>query len=196
VIINNLPTDSTIQARLLLGFIGILWIVWLTDEICSGALKKNGIRPQTNDGLWGILAAPLLHADFRHISVNTVPLAILGWLIMMRSTQDFLIVTAVAWAASGIGVWIFGEMKSNHIGVSGVIFGYIGFLLMRGYFERSFGAIATAIVVGLLYGQSIWGIFPLSRGVSWQGHLFGFIGGTLAARYLPLLQQWLSQMRL
>lgn len=85
---------------------------------------------------------------------------------------------------SGLGVWLFAPPYTNHIGASGVIFGYFGFLLSRGYFERSFGTIALSIVVALLYGGMIWGVLPTQIGISWQGHLFGFLGGILAARML------------
>jgi membrane associated rhomboid family serine protease len=103
---------------------------------------------------------------------------------MLRETSDFFVVTIITMLVSGFGVWLTAPAYSIHIGASGVIFGYFGFLLLRGYFERSFAAILFSLIVGLLYGGLIWGVLPLQYGISWQGHLFGFIGGALAARLL------------
>jgi membrane associated rhomboid family serine protease len=103
---------------------------------------------------------------------------------MLRETSDFFVVTIITMLVSGLGVWLTAPAYSIHIGASGVIFGYFGFLLLRGYFERSFAAILFSLIVGLLYGGLIWGVLPLQYGISWQGHLFGFIGGALAARLL------------
>jgi membrane associated rhomboid family serine protease len=84
---------------------------------------------------------------------------------------------------SGLGVWLFGA-SGVHVGASGLIFGYLGFLLLRGYFERNFPSILLSLIVGFLYGGAIWGVLPTQPGISWEGHLFGFIGGVLAARLL------------
>jgi membrane associated rhomboid family serine protease len=116
---------------------------------------------------------------------NTLPFLVLGWLIMLRNTHDFLRVTLVVGLASGLGTWLFGS-PGSHIGASGVIFGYLGYLLLRGFFERRLGSISLSVLVGTLYGSMIWGILPLQQGISWEGHLFGFLGGVLAARRLKL----------
>lgn len=182
-----------VHAKILIGFISILWILELTDTLLlKGALNRYGIRPRKIEGLWGILWAPLLHGNLRHLSANTVPLLVLGWFVMLQSVLDFIVVTVIVWLASGLGAWMFGGPRSNHIGASGLVFGYLGFLLFRGYFERSVLAIALAVIAGALYGSAIWGILPIRRGRSWQGHLFGLIGGTLAARFLPQIRQWVE----
>jgi len=93
---------------------------------------------------------------------------------------------------SGLGTWLLGGFNTNHIGASGLVFGYFGYLLWRGYFAQSFSAIAIAVLVGLLYGSMIWGVLPIHQGKSWQSHLFGFISGGVAARYLPELQNALT----
>jgi membrane associated rhomboid family serine protease len=141
------------------------------------------------------LLAPFLHGSLGHLAANTIPFVILGWLVMLPETNDFFIVTAVALLASGFGVWLFGGSNTMHVGASGLIFGYFGFLLLRGYFERGVGSVAISFVVGSLYGGLIWGVLPIRRGLSWQGHLFGFIGGVLAARFLPQLQQWFQLIK-
>lgn len=184
--------EWALHVRILGGFISVLWVLEIADTlIFKGWLNRFGILPRRWLGLRGILLAPLLHGNLRHLSMNTVPLVVLGWLILVRSTQVFVIVTAAVWLIGGLGVWLFAGSKSNHIGASGLVFGYLGFLLMNGYVEQSLVAIATTILVGLLYGSTLWGILPLQRGVSWQGHLFGVLTGGLCAYYLPQIQDWL-----
>ncbi|NEQ26728.1 MAG: rhomboid family intramembrane serine protease, partial [Microcoleus sp. SIO2G3] len=158
-------------------------------------LNRLGIRPRTQIGLRGILFAPLLHGTWRHLSANTMPFVVLGGFVLLRGLDEFAIVTATAWLISGLGVWLFASSDSLHIGMSGIIFGYFGFLLLRSYFEQDLTSAAIALIVVVLYGPIIWGVLPIRRGVSWQGHLFGLIGGGLAARYLPQLQQWLEVIR-
>jgi membrane associated rhomboid family serine protease len=109
---------------------------------------------------------------------------VLGWFVMLRRTSDFFTVTAIVMLVSGLGTWLFAPAYTLHIGASGVVFGYLGFLLSRGLFERSIGSILMSVVVGVLYGGAIWGILPGQIGISWQGHLFGLIGGVIAARML------------
>ncbi|MGR3275791.1 rhomboid family intramembrane serine protease [Acaryochloris marina NIES-2412] len=184
--------EWALHVRILGGFISVLWVLEITDTlIFKGWLNRFGILPRRWIGLRGILLAPLLHGNLRHLSMNTVPLLVLGWLILVRSTPVFVLVTAAVWLIGGLGVWLFAGSKSNHIGASGLVFGYLGFLLMNGYVEQSLVAIATTILVGLLYGSTLWGILPLQRGVSWQGHLFGVLTGGLCAYYLPQIQDWL-----
>lgn len=167
------------------GLLGIIWgVSTINLLIFGGALNLYGIRPRTVDGLWGILLMPFLHGGFPHLLANTVPFATLGWLVMLRRMADFFIVTAVTILISGLGVWLTGPTNSVHIGASGLIFGYFGFLLLRSYFERSLYAILFAILVLLVYGGLIWGVLPQQNGVSWQAHLFGFVGGIVAARFL------------
>ena len=110
---------------------------------------------------------------------------------LLQGVPEFTIVTAVVWVVSGLGVWLFAAPHTLHVGASGIIFGYFGFLLSRSYFEQDLRSAAVSVVVALLYGPLIWGILPSRRrGISWQGHLFGFVGGILTARYLPELKQW------
>ncbi|NEQ30268.1 MAG: rhomboid family intramembrane serine protease [Leptolyngbya sp. SIO4C5] len=179
-----------LHAQILGGMVAVLWVLELFDSLfLQGALNRYGIRPRRQAGLSGIVLAPLLHGNLRHLSANTLPLVVLGWFILLGGVQNFVLVTVVVWLVSGVGVWLLGQPRSNHIGASGIVFGYLGFLLMRGYVEQSPEAIAIAVIVGFLYGGSIWGILPIRRGQSWQGHLFGLIGGGLAAYYLTDLQQ-------
>ena len=173
------------QVLILGGLVAIFWGLEIVDSsFLRGSLDLYGIRPRSLIGLRGILFAPFLHGSFAHLAANTAPFLTLGWLVMLREMSDFFVVTIITMLVSGIGVWLTAPAYSIHIGASGLIFGYFGFLLLRGYFERSFAAILFSLIVGLLYGGIIWGVLPLQYGISWQGHLFGFIGGAIAARLL------------
>ena len=174
------------QMTTLLGWVGLLWVI----EIVDWLLFRNqlpqffGIQPWSVRGLLGIVCAPFLHGDFAHLLANTLPLLTLGWLVMLRGRGEWIAVSAIAALCSGLGTWVFGGLNSTHIGASGVIFGYFGFLLLRGYFERSLSAIAFSLLVAFLYGGIIFGVLPTAQTISWQGHLFGFLGGVLAAKLL------------
>lgn len=177
------------QAVILGGFVVLLWIVEILDALVfRGALNQYGIRPRELSGLWGILFAPFLHGNFEHLIANTFPLVTLGWFVMVREISDFFIVTLFAAILGGLGTWLIGVSGSVHIGASGLVFGYLGFLLLRGYFERSVTSIALSLLVFVLYGSLIWGVLPNQPGISWEGHLFGFIGGAIAARLLAKTQ--------
>jgi membrane associated rhomboid family serine protease len=166
------------------GLITLMWVLEIVDQLTGRSLDQLGIIPRTTVGLRGILFAPLLHGSFTHLLANTIPFLTLGWFVMLRRTSDFWIVSAIAMLVGGLGTWLIGAPYTVHIGASGVIFGYLGFLLFRGYFERSFISILLSVGVGALYGGLIWGVLPGRIGVSWEGHLFGFIGGAIAARLL------------
>lgn len=164
--------------------VGILWVVTVADFFLHGWLLQYGIVPRTYLGMRGILFAPFLHGNFNHLMANTLPFVSLGWLVMLRRTSDFYWVTLIAILLGGLGVWLIAASDSVHIGASGVIFGYLGFLLSRGYFERSLVSVLASAIVAFIYGGLLWGLLPSQHGISWEGHLSGFIGGMLAARVL------------
>ena len=193
--LSQIAEQAVQQGKFLLALVGLLWLLELMDSLLlNGALNRYGIRPRRFIGLRGIVLAPLLHGDLGHLSANTLPLLVLGSLILLSGLQTWILVTGIVWLLSGLGVWLLGQPRSNHIGASGIVFGYLGFLLMRGYVDRSPGAIALAVIAGLLYGSALWGLLPLRRGRSWQGHLLGFIVGGLVAQTLPQLQQILAMV--
>jgi membrane associated rhomboid family serine protease len=171
------------QLTILGGFVLFFWMLELIDlVIFRGGLDGLGVRPRTLNGLIGIFIMPFLHNGFGHVLANTVPFLVLGWLVMIRRTADFYFVTAVVILVSGLGVWLLGGANTVHIGASGLIFGYFGFLVLRGYFERSFFSIVLGIIVVFFYGGLIWGVLPtFQAGISWLGHLFGFVGGAVSA---------------
>jgi membrane associated rhomboid family serine protease len=172
------------QVTILGGFVAFMWLIELVDILVfRQALNIYGILPRQIIGLRGIVFAPFLHGGLGHLIANSLPFLILGWFVMLQETSDFFVVTGITMLVSGLGVWLFGS-PGLHIGASGVIFGYLGFLLLRGYFERNIPSILLSLIVAVLYGSTIWGVLPLQQGISWEGHLFGFIGGVVAARLL------------
>ncbi len=173
------------QAIVLGGFVLAFWFLEIVDYLLfSQGLNGLGVRPRMLEGLWGILLAPFLHGNFAHLAANTIPFLFLGWFVMLQGLARFWLVTGIVTVVSGAGIWLFGESNTVHIGASGLIFGYFGYLLLRGYFERSASAILWTILVIVLYGSMIWGVLPGQPGISWQAHLFGFLGGGLAAYLL------------
>lgn len=161
-----------------------VWAAFTANLVASGALTRFGVRPRTIDGLWGIPIAPFLHANVAHLVSNTVPLLVLGWLVLLRDARHFIPVTLLAMLGSGLCAWLLGAPGSVHIGASGVVFGYFGFLMLAGWFARSLGSIAISLLVTVLWGGLVFGVLPGQPGISWQGHLGGFIGGVLAAKWL------------
>ncbi|MEA5511461.1 rhomboid family intramembrane serine protease [Crocosphaera sp. UHCC 0190] len=182
---NSISREMKNHAMILGGFVAIFWVTELLDTfMLRGSLDRFGIVPHSLIGLRGILFAPFLHGNFAHLISNTIPFLVLGWLVMLQETSDFWIVTFLTMIIGGLGVWFFGAPGSVHIGASILIFGYLGFLLLRGYFQRNFASIFLSVIVGVLYGGLIFGVLPGRPGISWQGHLFGFLGGVLAAKLI------------
>ncbi len=176
------PTSTAARAGVTsAGFVALLWAIEVLDRILPGNFESHGVRPRSDEGLQGVLFAPLLHGGWDHLISNTFPLLILGFLIALSGTRTFVITTAIIWIVGGVGVWVVAGSNENHIGASGVVFGWLVFLIIRGVFARSLTQIALGIAVFLAYGTVLLGVLPGEQGVSWQGHLFGAIGGAIAA---------------
>jgi membrane associated rhomboid family serine protease len=186
------PAAWKIGGATIVSFVAMLYVIELVDQLSGHSLDRNGIRPLEEDGLWGIVFAPLLHASWQHLAANTVPALVLGFLVTLTGMARFVWATAIIWIAGGFGTWLIGDvggcpLPTNHIGASGLIFGWLTFLLVFGFFTRHVWQIVTGIVVLLVYGGVLWGAVPeLNRcgGVSWQGHLCGAVAGVLAAYWL------------
>lgn len=146
-------------------------------------ISAFGIVPRTVDGLRGILLWPFLHASFGHVLSNTLPMAVLGGVIAMRGRRVLLQVSLTVALVSGVGVWVFAR-PGIHVGASGLVFGYFGYLVARGWYQRSFSAVVVAILVVFFYGGLIFGVLPSFGFVSWEGHLFGLLAGVLAAKII------------
>ncbi len=170
------------QVTVLSSALGAAWLAFAVTVLSGGALLSYGIVPRTVSGLRGIVFAPFLHANLNHLVANTIPFVLLGWLVMLRDARHFGRVTIAAMLGSGLVSWALGAPGSVHIGASGVIFGYLGFLMVSGWYARTFASIVLSVGVTLAWGSLVFGVLPTVPGVSWQGHLGGFIGGVLAAR--------------
>ncbi|WP_161897507.1 rhomboid family intramembrane serine protease [Gordonia spumicola] len=157
----------------------VLIVVELIDTVMNGRLDAHGISPRSWSGLVGILWAPFLHADFAHLIGNLLPGVVLAYFVVLSGHA--IAVTAIVWVTSGLGVWLIAPSDSITIGASGIVFGWLAFLIVRGVFNRDVWQVLGGIVVLVVYGGILWGALPGTAGVSWQGHLFGAIGGVLAA---------------
>ncbi len=165
----------------LAAFVALLWAVQVVNWITGYGLNPAfGLIPTHGSGLDGVIAMPLLHGSFSHLMANTLPLLVMGGLLVATTTRALLSVNAVVIGFGGGLVWLFGG-SAIHIGASGLIFGWFGFLIARGLVDRSPITLGAALVVGVLYGSIIWGVLPGQPGVSWEAHLFGAIAGAGAA---------------
>ncbi len=185
--ITGLVVSTRRRIQVVTRSVAWLWVIETVDQLVfRGGLDAYGIRPLSPGGLLGIPLAPLLHSGFGHLMANTVGWLVLGFLATTRRIADFWVVVAVSTLVGGVGTWLFGGIGSVHIGASGVVFGFLGFLMGRGIWERKFGTIFLSMVVTALFGSMLWGMVPIiaGAGISWQGHLFGWIGGLLVARTL------------
>ncbi|MFZ2239913.1 MAG: rhomboid family intramembrane serine protease [Gordonia amarae] len=172
-------TSAITMAALAAALIAIELIDALTP---NHDLDANGIEPREVGGLDGILWSPFLHGDWSHLFGNLGPGVVLGFLLLMA--KRFLAVTGVVWLTSGVGVWLTAPSYTVTIGASGIIFGWLTYLLIRGIFNRNLKQILIGVVLFLVYGSVLWGVLPTDESISWQGHLFGAIGGVAAAWYL------------
>lgn len=163
------------------GFIVVLWAIEVIDVALGHRLDGWGIEPREVDGFFGILAAPLLHGGWAHLIANTVPAFVLGFLVLATGLRRGLVATAIIWVLGGLGVWLFAGGGSVHIGASGLVFGWLTYLIVQGFVDRKPGEMAIGVIVFLVYGGILWGVLPSQPGVSWQGHLFGAIAGVVAA---------------
>jgi len=165
----------------LIGFVLAIVVVEIVNASMGHQLNAWGIFPRSVYGLAGIPLAPFLHGGFGHVISNSIPFLVLGGLIAFRGRQVLLRVSFIVIGVGGSGVWLLGR-SAVHIGASGLVFGYFGYLVARGWYERRFGSILLAIAVIILYGGLILGVLPTRGLVSWEAHLFGLIAGVLAAR--------------
>lgn len=170
------------HAVVLGGTLAVFWTVFLVNTLLGGALLRLGVIPRTTVGLRGILFAPFLHGSLSHIVANSIPFVALGWMVMLRDERHFIPVTLAGMLGSALLAWLLGAPGSVHIGASGVVFGYLGFLMLSGWYARSFGSILLSVVVTLVWGSLVFGMMPGAPGVSWQAHVGGFLGGVFAAR--------------
>ena len=171
------------RARLLwiFGFLAVIWAVEVINGFLGQRLSAWGIRPRTEIGLIGIPLSPFLHGSYNHVLSNTIPFLVLGGLVALRGTQKLLGVSLFIIVVGGSAVWVLGR-SAVHVGASGLVFGYFGYLVANGWFDRRPASILAALAVIVLYGGLVFGVLPTQSFVSWEAHLFGLIAGVVSAR--------------
>lgn len=180
----RLGTDRTNALLLVVAMVGLMWILEVVDIAADNRLDNYGIHPRDVDGLAEILSAPFLHAGFGHLVSNTVPFLAMGAAIALGGFMRVALVTLIVAVVSGLGTWLIAASNSVHLGASGVVFGYATYLVSRGIFSRRFSELAVGVVVVAIWGVGLLqGLLPQER-ISWQAHLFGAIGGVVAASVL------------
>ncbi len=160
--------------------VAAMWAIEVVDLVPGTPLDRWGVRPRTGRGLFGIALAPFLHVSFGHLIANTIPFVVLGAAIALGGIRQILEVTVIVMLVSGLGIWLFGSAGTVHLGASGLVFGYLTYLVTRGVIAKNLWWILGGLVVLAFYGGLLWGLLPTPR-VSWLGHVFGAVGGVLAA---------------
>lgn len=172
--------DVSQPVVVVVGMIAAMWAMEIIDLFPGTPFDAWGIRPRTFIGLRGVVLAPILHSGFPHLIANTIPFALLGVAIAFGSVARFVQVVVIVGLISGLGTWVLGQTNSVHIGASGLVFGFVTYLVSRGIFARKILWLVGGMIVMMIYGGVLWGLLP-RPGVSWTGHMFGAIGGVVAA---------------
>ncbi|KIF79113.1 peptidase S54 [Streptomyces sp. 150FB] len=162
-------------------WVALLWVLEVVDSATGGSLDTYGLSPRNFGELRDVIPMAFLHHGFAHLISNTVPLLVLGFIAALSGLRRFAAVVVTIMIIGGLGVWLTAPDHSNTVGASGVIFGLLGYLLVRGFVNRSGLDIVVGLVVLAVYGSVLWGVLPGDPSISWQGHLFGLIGGVAAA---------------
>jgi len=177
-----------LAVKLTLGFVALLWLIQLSNWALGLGVEDFGVRPREWAGLPGILLAPLMHSGFPHLIANTLPLLVLGTTMLYLYPNAALKVLPAVYFGPGIAVWLFAR-GGVHIGASGLIYGLVSYVFVAGLIRRDRRAIAASLLVSFLYGASVWGVFPIERGVSWETHLAAALIGlafAIALRHLDI----------
>ncbi|WP_405671064.1 rhomboid family intramembrane serine protease [Streptomyces sp. NBC_01530] len=169
-------------AKLMVGWVALLWLLEVIDVVSGHALDGLGITPREPSELIDVVPAAFIHFGFAHVAANSVPLLVMGFLAALGGLRRFAAVCLVVIVADGLGVWLTAPAHSNTAGASGLIFGLFGFLLVSGFVERRPLGVVVGLLVGAVWGGSIlFGLSPLQTGVSWQAHLIGLATGVATA---------------
>src|ERR687896_597337 len=168
-------------ALIMLALLAWLWLLEVADTLTGHQLDNLGIHAQEIDGLPGIISAPFLHAGWDHLISNSVPFFVLGFLVLLGGLARWLLSSLISIITSGLAAWLLTPGEVVILGASGLIFGWLTYLLARGLWSRRPGQVVLAIGVLVFYGGLILGVLPGQAGVSWQAHLGGAVGGVLAA---------------
>lgn len=185
--IRNSATTTTTGARALtagavmLGWVALLWVLEGIDTATGHALDTYGISPREPSELLDVVPSAFLHSGWDHVASNSVPLLVLGFIAALAGLRRFAAVVLTVVLIGGLGVWLTAPSHTVTLGASGVVFGLFGYLLVRGFVDRRPLDIVVGVIIAAVYGSILWGVLPTDSGISWQGHLFGLIGGVVAA---------------
>lgn len=169
---------------IVIALIAVMWVVEVIDQLDGHRLITHGIRPHSVDGLEGVVTAPFLHANWDHLISNTVPLLILGLVVALSGVVRLLKATAIIIVLGGLGTWLIAPSGTDHIGASGLVFGYAAYLIGRGLFSHQMRHLLIGAGVVALYGATLLASLAPRDGISWQGHLCGAIAGGVAAWWI------------
>lgn len=163
---------------LMTGFAAVLWVIQILNAIDDYQLDRFGLKPREVDGLWGVVTTPFLHSSYGHLLSNTVPVILVGWVVMLAGLNTWAWVTGLVVVGGGLLTWLVGPGDSVIVGASGMVFGWLGYLLARAYLSRRLKWIVVAVLVLIFFGTLLFGLFPsINSDVSWQAHVCGFVTG-------------------
>jgi membrane associated rhomboid family serine protease len=177
--------------------VALAWLVEIADQVFGFIglpLDALGIRPRQFLGLVGVFLSPWLHGDWLHLTNNSIAFLGLGFLMVLAEGRRFLATTFLLVIMSGLGTWLIGRSGTIHVGASGLIYGYFGYLLLRAWTERRPLWIVVGIGVAIVYGSMLWGVLPTTEGISWEAHLCGLLGGLWLGRSHGLGSQTQSKL--
>jgi membrane associated rhomboid family serine protease len=177
----TVPARPGWAALIMLAMLAGMWILELLDQVSGNQLDQLGIHAREIDGMPEILTAPFLHAGWDHLMSNSLPFVVLGFLVLLSGLARWLVSSLIIIVISGVTAWLLTPVHTIILGASGLIFGWLTYLLARGLWSRRPAQVIIAVLVLLVYGGLIWGLFPGNAGISWQAHLGGAVGGVLAA---------------
>ncbi|MDP9093893.1 MAG: rhomboid family intramembrane serine protease [Actinomycetota bacterium] len=178
------PTSWT-GALIVMGVVvAVVWVIQIVNSTHGYSLDRFGLKPRRIDGLWGVLTQPFLHTSYGHLLSNTAPLAAIGWVLLLSGVRTWLTVTAVVLIVGGLATWLLAP-SGLIVGASGLIFGWLGYLIARAYFSRRIRWIVVAIGVLFFFGTLLTSVLPsYDSHESWQSHACGFVSGILAGALL------------
>ena len=184
------PFDPSSWSGALIVMVGLTAVLWATQIVNAAnnySLDRFGLRPRRIDGLWGILTEPFLHASYGHLFSNTIPFVMIGWVLLLSGVRTWLTVSALVLVLGGLAAWLVapGGAHVVIVGASGLIFGWLGYLIARAYFSRKLKWIIVAVLVLSFFGTLLTSLLPsVGPHVSWQSHVCGFAAGILAGAVL------------
>lgn len=175
------PFDPSSWSGALIVIAGVLAVIWgvqIANASDHYGLNRFGLKPRAVSGLWGVLMQPLLHSSWGHLLSNTVPLAIIGWTLLLSGLRVFAFVTVVVVVVGGLLTWLVAPSGEIIVGASGLVFGWLGYLIARAVFSRRLKWIVTAVALLIVFGTLLGSLLPtVDSTVSWQSHLCGFVVG-------------------